>query len=491
MEKVGLFVNSALTNSFRYDELEGRKHLVVNCAMLGEAVVKGSGGEVFYPKEVIANNPSKWDGMPIVVYHPKKNGKFVSARNPTFFNSRKVGVIFNTKFDDKLRTECWFDEERTKSVDSRIYEAIVNNQGTEVSTGVTVDYIPEEGEFGAEKYKKRAVDLLPDHLAILPDQIGAFSRAMGGGLFANTAVEPEGVQTVLGVSALEVLKRIGVELVGNELSFDAISRQLADLLASTYGDKGHYWRGWIQDVFPDYVVFFDKDKTWKVGYTTKSDVVSLSGEAKEVTRSVTYALVTNQKDDTMAFDKAAHIKSLIGNGWDESDRPFLESMDDTRLQRILPKATPIPAATPVAIPPVTQSVVANTTTPARPLTVNEYLADPTVPAEIRSALSGVLARDKQYKDQLVQKILAANQSSGFTAEFLGTKEIPELEGWVRLAESVTQASQAPAMFQPGFAPPNYRGAAGTPPMIGNAAGAPELDAPLGVPDFTFTPPNKL
>lgn len=495
MPVVNILFATNLVKKYRHDELEGRPHLVVPCTMIGEGVVSGSEGAVLYPKEVLAANVGSWDAHPIVVYHPKMNNKFVSAKSPKFFNSRKVGTIFNTACaDGLLKTECWFDEERTKKVDLRIHEAILANQGMEVSTGVSVDTSSEEGEWNGTAYTKKALSLTPDHLAILPDQIGAFSRAMGGGLFANMAYEPESLQTILTEGARRILAKCGVEVVANELSFSAVSRQLAEALAGQYGEKGQYWRGWIEEVFPDYVVFYDKDSCWKVGYSVKDNEVSITGTPSKVTRVTSYEVVSNQAKETpeMSFDKKAHIASLIGNGWDDSDRPFLESMDDTKLQKIQPKvAAPAPTPTPVAantapvVPPVVPA-------PAAPkvVTVNEYLADPNVPIEIRQAAARQLAADATYKATLVQKILVGNAEAGFTAEFLGGKEISELEGWARVADAKMSQQQPhnPQMFQQGFQAPNYRGGVGAPPMTGNAAGAQPLETPLGVPELTFESP---
>lgn len=481
-----------LVKKYRHEELEGRPHLVVPCTMLGEAVVSGSEGPVFYPKDVNAESTPMWDAQPIVVYHPKLNGKFVSAKKPQFFNSRKIGILFNTKHDDMLRTECWFDEEKTKKVDERVYEAIVNNQGMEVSTGVGVDWTPvEEAEHNGVKYKKKAVKLKPDHLAILPDQIGAFSRAMGGGLFANMALEPEGLQTVLTASARDLLSRCGVEVIGNELSFSDTTRQLADLLSSTYGEKGRYWRGWIEEVFSDYVVFRSEDgKCYKVGYKRSDGEVSLSGTPKVVTRVTSYETVSNVSQE-IPMDKAAYVNTLIGNGWDESDREYLMGLDENRLKKIKP-VTPVanqttPPATPPQTPPSTPpanppQVPPTPPPPPRQVTVNEWLNDPSVPLPVRQAAQRQMQRDEEYKKTLVTSIMAANTVAGFTEEFLLTKDIPELEGWARFAQSSVKPQQIPMFQDTGFAGRIL----GTPPMVGNAGhGAPPLEAPLGVPELTF------
>lgn len=176
-----------LNKGYRRAELEGRPHLVVDAViMVDDVVANGSEGAFLYPSELNKRKVKDWNGVPIVVYHPKKGKKFASARTAAAYNSQKVGVVLNSAHDGKLKVEAWFDEERTKKIDKRVYNNILNAVPTEVSTGLEeVEFDPTAGEMNGERYNGVIVNYLADHLAVLPDQKGACSLAMGAGLFAN------------------------------------------------------------------------------------------------------------------------------------------------------------------------------------------------------------------------------------------------------------------------------------------------------------------
>jgi len=173
---------------FRHDVLEGRDHLVVPAVMLTEGVFNGSDGPIYYPKKVLADDPLSWNHMPVVVYHPEQNGQNVSARDQMVLNSQKIGVLLNTAFDPdttKLKTEAWLDVERTNKIDPRIIDKLTANEKVEVSTGVFVPRAKQTGVFNGRQYKQVAKKLKPDHLAVLPDQVGACSVRDGCGLLVG------------------------------------------------------------------------------------------------------------------------------------------------------------------------------------------------------------------------------------------------------------------------------------------------------------------
>lgn len=382
--------------SYREEDLEGRPHLVVNIGMLQEAVVKGSGGALFYPRKENKRSVKRWNHQPIVVYHPRKKGtnKLLSARKPRVLNARKIGVVLNTRHDDKLWAEGWFDKERTKEIDPRIYEAILAKQKMEVSTGLDAVVTKKAGVFNGEKYVGVVSDYEPDHLAVLPDKKGAYPVEKGGGTFANeekaerlhnakwpvrrlddlplgdfgdpdnrklpvedqkdlnhaikmmvNCEDPSSVRMQLvRIAARKGLKvpedwTEGTQTLVNEMSYRDVSTALTKLLSSTYGERGRYWNGWILDVFPDRVIYCTGEDTFSQDYKVEKDDVSLAGDPVSVERTTEYKPVTNEEEDEMAktFDKKAYVAGLIGNGYEESDRKALEGLPDEVLQKIKPE----------------------------------------------------------------------------------------------------------------------------------------------------------
>ena len=171
----------------RTEQLEGRTHFVMPTVMILEGVWSGSRGPVFYGRDELEQSVPFWNGKPVVVYHPDM-GSQGFASHPEVFNRQKVGTLFNTRFDGKrLLADVWIDVERVKKVDNRVLETIRNQRVMEVSTGLCFAHDNQTGVWNGEGYLMAAKNLQPDHLAILPDKIGACSVAAGAGLIRNLA----------------------------------------------------------------------------------------------------------------------------------------------------------------------------------------------------------------------------------------------------------------------------------------------------------------
>lgn len=182
----GVILNLAGDKSkVRRCKLEGKMHVVVPCVMITEGVHEGNNGPGLYREKDTADTAVAWNHRPVVVYHPKKNGKGISAADPDVLNSSKVGIVLNTRWDakkKKLRCDVWLNEARCNEVDDRILTAINNGEQVEVSTGLLLNRRKEKGEWNGEAYEWIATHQTPDHLAILPDEIGACSIKDGAGL---------------------------------------------------------------------------------------------------------------------------------------------------------------------------------------------------------------------------------------------------------------------------------------------------------------------
>lgn len=470
---VRLTVN-VIPNNVRRDTLDGDTCLVVPATMLVEGVHNGSLGPLYYPAAENIKAPSLWDHKPIVVYHPEgADGKPVSACTPTVLNTRKVGVMLNTSgtADGKLKTECWFYENRLKSVDKRVFDAINNNAPTELSTGLGLDLEPVSGKWNDEPYTGIARNHVPDHLAILPDKVGACSLADGAGLLVNSAKEPESVQRVFGRSAVEALKPIGVSVVGNAMSFSDISRSVIDLLAAKFGEKGKYWDGWIAELFPDAVVFYNEDnKLYKISYTAGDTGVKLSGTAVQVRRTVEYVPVTtaaNSERKKMAFDRKSHIDTLIANGFPEDQRDELNKLPDRLLELIKAGEKKADEPPPVVNVEKKDPPVPVTKEGPKPMTVDEYLN--AAPVEVKAVIANALKAEAEQKSKLVKQVTNA-KTNVFTEAWLAQRTVEELQNLVAL----TGAAAAPA-------PPVYFGAIGSP--VANAED--KLPPPLLPPKLEF------
>ena len=263
----------------RHDTLEGRDCLVVPCVMMTEGVHQGSKGPLLYPVEELSKTPIAWNAKPVVVYHPQLNGAAHTACDPVIFDRQKIGLLMNTRWDGgRLLTECWLDEEKTKLVDDRVLAAIENGSMMEVSTGLFADEEQEEGDWHGKPYKAIARNYRPDHLAILPDLVGACSIADGAGLLRNAAAGD-------GASPVARLARHLVQ-VFNELSHSDIWNQLNKLIRGSNANAD----AWVVEVWDGFFIFEQAAKTYHQLYEVKDGVVQLSGERQEAEKATRYRL---------------------------------------------------------------------------------------------------------------------------------------------------------------------------------------------------------
>lgn len=264
----------------RYENFEGKQHMIVPMVMITKGVHNGSGGPLYYPEEELAKTPEVWNAKPVVVYHPEINGQGVSACDPDIMQARKIGTIFNTVWDGtKLKAEAYLDPDRVKAIDNRIMEKLEKKEMVELSTGLFTDNIAKEGEWNGKDYVAVATNYRPDHLAILPDQKGACSIEDGAGLLRT-----------------------------NALSHDDIRDQLHTQLRGK-ATKGAY--PYVHAVYDKSFVYHDDQpnggKLMHQGYKKTDSGVDLVGDPQEVNRVTEYRdlkgkVVGNKFDEDTDMD---------------------------------------------------------------------------------------------------------------------------------------------------------------------------------------------
>jgi hypothetical protein len=197
-------VNFRAAGKARRTTFNGRDYLVAPMTLIVPGVVPGSEGPLLYPLEELARNYQAWNYMPIVINHPLRGGRHVSAREPAILEESGVGFVFNASLDGRLRGEGWFDVERTRRVDVRVLDRLERGEPLELSTGLYVDTeaAPQGAVWntpgGPRPYRAVARNYRPDHLAVLPDQRGACAVDDGCGVLVNAGEDqpPGGVTTL-------------------------------------------------------------------------------------------------------------------------------------------------------------------------------------------------------------------------------------------------------------------------------------------------------
>jgi len=165
----------------------GRKHLVVPVVMMVEGVHAGSAGALLHPANELGRWPLSWNGIPVTINHPQRDGMAVSVNDtPDTMERETIGRIFNSHMEgNKLKAEAWLDEELLAHNDSDALGHIRAQRPVEVSVGVFTDQEQVEGIYEGHAYQAIARNHRPDHLALLPQGWGACSWDDGCGIRNN------------------------------------------------------------------------------------------------------------------------------------------------------------------------------------------------------------------------------------------------------------------------------------------------------------------
>lgn len=317
---------AGLTNgNIRTASFDGVDHVVVPVvALLGNCVVRplGSSGPEFVPERELAAFPGGWNGRPIVPDHP--NGGQASANDPITLERMCFGRMFNTTYKDgRLCTEAWLDPAKAEKVGPdavRVVERARANEQVEVSVGCWISVDATPGTYEGQSYDVAWSDIVPDHLAMLPeDAQGACSVEMGcGSNRVMRAARPEKEVTVNLRSGWGALLR---------RFLPAEMRAAAEDLGPSDGDLRNALRkalhavepgfDWVMDVYPDSstVIYMampeDRMLYLRRTYSKADDgTITLSDdraevEAKTVWEPTSKATTTPASEDTDAVGKAA------------------------------------------------------------------------------------------------------------------------------------------------------------------------------------------
>ncbi len=177
---------------YRRETLNGRSYLVVPMTSLVPGVLPGSKGPLYYPPDQVSRNVRAWDGQPLTMYHPTDRfGNPAPAKHDAHtINKHRIGRVRNSVFDGKLKHEAWFNEAKTRNADRRwgtdVYDRIINGRPIELSTGLQTTNVqapPGYVNHRGERYEGLiAMNYVPDHIAVLPNQTGACSLKDGCGV---------------------------------------------------------------------------------------------------------------------------------------------------------------------------------------------------------------------------------------------------------------------------------------------------------------------
>lgn len=351
----------------RREVLNGREHIVVPTRLMVSGVLNGSKGPLYYPREEISRDEGAWNGMPLVVYHPNRNGQNVSARDPEILNTQGVGYVFKASTQNRkgaLDAEAWFDIEKTRQVDKRILDNIEQGKPIEVSTGLFTTNEPAKkgSTYNGKSYDYIARDYRPDHLAILPDQIGACSLDDGCGTLMTNKKPTENGAMGSGKSPTLVPtdRSLDVETHGQQphVSPNTVMKAFDSTgLVTQAHDDG---KGVVIAQNAASVVETLKTKGWnhdsyqvKNGERTESmskgnNRITLCSEGSRTVAHATRghgitsnektlvkeSVMTEEEREAVVNTLTTNCKCQVANTFSEDDRAYLEGLEDGKLKKL-------------------------------------------------------------------------------------------------------------------------------------------------------------
>lgn len=442
----------------RNEKIDGVDFTVAPATFMVEGVHAGSSGPVFYSREELAKDPSKYNKFPVVNIHPKKENNYISASEVP---EEHIGFMDNTVFNEStlsLDTEVWIENSKAKKKDKRILANIAKKEKMEVSIGIAGDLLANSGVWNGIPYHSIVTNIDPDHLAILVDGIGACSIACGCGLLQVNEKHP----------------------IANLKSWGDITRDLRTQMEARVG-----YSAYIMDVYDNWFVYSYNGKLWKLGYKASDLEVTISQDLPVEVYYVTQyktadgAVIGNsamnpKEEREYLMDRKTAVDKLIANhGWNEGQRKFLMDLSEDNFKPIFnsaatPPTPPAPSPTPAPAPAPAPSPTPTPPTVNKVQTAEEYIQS-VPPGPIRDMLTNGLHAHKAEVDQLV-KIILANEKNAFEESLLRTKEIAELRAIAALAQSQPQQVNNEGVTNGiRHIPPSYFGSQGAPPATATKA----------------------
>jgi len=314
----------------------------------------------------------------LVVNHPTApDGTPISARSPEV---PTVGRVYRTQYSTFQRhnqtltraaAELWIDVAQAQALGGEAVQAMTmleTQTPLEVSTAFYSEAEQTPGTFQGVPYVEVHRNLLADHLALLPNSLGACDFQMGCGaprvcaqsctchhegtpMEQRPAHPPRGLvaNTLEWLGQLEAAavarfkqwrQREEAALATNQTDND-IRQALYSALARELGVDATMIFIEALDIASQTFTFSQGERLMQRSWTVEDGQIALTEGAQDVQRQTTYVPVTQQQEDPPMPSEAvkARVTALITNTqtkWSESDRPQLEAMSEAQLANLEP-----------------------------------------------------------------------------------------------------------------------------------------------------------
>ncbi|MBE3071703.1 MAG: DUF2213 domain-containing protein [Acidobacteria bacterium] len=173
---------------------QGQPVLVVPVVALVSGVLRAMNAPCaeFVPVATLAAAPQSWNGRPVMLGHPGRNGQQISANDPEVLEAHSFGTIFNARVEGaKLLLDAYLEPTKAERIGAgRLLQRLRAGEIVNVSVGafVTTRATPGASHNG-KPYEAEWISMSPDHIAILEHSVGACSTFDGCGTRAAEGVK--------------------------------------------------------------------------------------------------------------------------------------------------------------------------------------------------------------------------------------------------------------------------------------------------------------
>jgi len=419
----------------RQETLDNQGYTVYPVIMMNEGVHN----DILYSLAELGKFPESWNGIPVPVFHPEVNGVAVSANSPQVYNDSVIGKIFNTHIENtSLKAEIWLNNDKVNAMAPDVRDFLQAGGEMDVSTGLFSDDLLTEGVFNGEVYKAVAINIRPDHLAVLPGVNGACSWADGCGIRANQdKTKTKGGKMERGNKKefikdndeyFEPLSKAEIKTYADD--YTETVKLLRDAVNAMDVDNQRYY--YLSRAYSTHAIYRvnytgtnEQSKYLKQDYSLQDGKVNWTSEAIEVVKNTTFTpkvqtfedkTIINKENEDMSEIKTMKeccpdkVEELIkeNSNFTEDHRETLLGMSEDAFALTINAATPIePKKVEDAVPTVNGTKKEETTT----LTFDELLANAS--PEDRESIEMGKRMLSNNKKALVEKI-KANETNQFT-----------------------------------------------------------------------------
>ena len=346
-----IYFTANATKKAEIKTFDGHDNLVIPVVAALESVMNG----LLYTKNEMIKSIQSWNGAPVTVNHPTTDeGVNISANSPSAMEKFNIGHFFNVVYDAGIKGEIWINiEKANKKGFSNIVETFKSGGLMEVSTGLLCEVKHESGIFNNVEYGGIVHTILPDHLALLPNEVGACSIKDGCGAM-RTNCQCQGTPEVVTENtdhckcqddnksienkegtlrkAFNFLKG---KIVTNEIDHSGIREQLQGAIESVLGGNDISTNNpWVVSVTDSFFVYEIKNRLFKKSYLVQGDIVKIGDTSVEVIRQSEYKEisdnVTLNKKEINMLTKEEMIERITAN-----KKASLLNLEQAELEELL------------------------------------------------------------------------------------------------------------------------------------------------------------